>query len=61
MSLDRMQSIVREQLTIIDEILAKRGTPLGQRSFEAAVLFVNECIVEIEGDTKDDFLGNCLN
>lgn len=57
MSLDRMQSIVREQLTIIDEILAKRGTPLGQRSFEAAVLFVNECIVEIEGDTKDDFLG----
>lgn len=55
MSLEQMRSIVREQLTIIDEILAKRGTPLSQRSFEAAALFVDKCIVEIEGDTKDDF------
>ena len=57
MSLEKMQSIVREQMTLIDEILSKRGTSLTQRPFEAASLFVNECIVEIEGDTKDDYWG----
>lgn len=57
MSLEQMHSIVREQLTVIDDILSKRGTSLIQRPFEAASLFVNECIVEIEGDTKDDYWG----
>ncbi len=55
MSLERMQSIVREQMTVIDEILAQRGTSLIIRPFEAACVFVDECIVEIRGDTKDDY------
>ena len=55
MSLEQMQSIVREQLEIIDEVLSKRETSLTQRPFEAAFFFVKECILEIKGDTKDDF------
>ena len=42
MSLEQMQSIVREQMIVFDEILSKRGTSLIQRPFEAASLFVNE-------------------
>jgi HEPN domain-containing protein len=57
MSLDQMKSIVRDQMKIIDEILAKRGTALNQRIFDAAIFFVSECIIEIKGDTKDDFWG----
>ncbi len=52
---EQMQSVVREQLIVIDEVLSKRGTSLILRPFEAATLFVNECILEIEGDTKDNY------
>lgn len=50
-----MQKMVRDQLVIIDEILAKRGSELIMRPLEAAIFFVEECIVEIKGDTKEDF------
>ena len=53
MSLEQMHSFIREQLAAFDEILAKRETPLTQRPLEAASLFVKECIIKIEGDTKD--------
>jgi hypothetical protein len=56
MSLERMREIVREQLSVIDDIMAARNVRLIHRPFEAAVLFVNECIIEIKGDTKEDFL-----
>ncbi len=57
MSLNKMRSIVREQLTVIDEVLSARGTSLIQRPLDAATIFVSECIVAIEGDTKDDYWG----
>lgn len=55
MSLNKMKSIVREQLVIIDEILSKREKPLTLRPLEAAIIFVNEVIVEIKGEDKNDF------
>lgn len=50
-----VEDILREQLVVIDEVLARKNTPLAQRPLESSIIFVQECIVEIEGDTKKDF------
>lgn len=55
MSLVQMKQIVREQLATIDEVLAHRGTQVNFRPLEAAIFFVEECIVGIHGGIKDDF------
>jgi len=44
------------QLPKFDDILAEGQKPLSERPLAAAFYFVNYCIVEIEGDSKDKFL-----
>jgi hypothetical protein len=46
---------VPDWLPLIDGLMTKMNVPLGQRPFQAAVFLVRECVVAIEGDTKDDF------
>ena len=42
-------------MPIIDETLANQGRPIAQRPNYAAIFFVNECIVEIKGDSIEKF------
>jgi len=44
------------QLPIFDDILAESQKPLSERPLAAAFYFVDHCIVEIKGDSKDNFL-----
>ena len=44
------------QLPIFDEILAESQKPLSERPLAAAFYFFDYCIVEIKGDTKENFL-----
>lgn len=46
---------IQESLPVIDEILAYQQIGLRQRPFQASIMFVSECIVEIRGDSKEDF------
>jgi HEPN domain-containing protein len=48
--------VIREQLPIIDEYLAAIDVELLMRPFHAASLFVEKCVVSVEGDTKDKYL-----
>lgn len=50
------KEFIESQLPIFDDILAEKQIPLSKRPFEAACYFVNYCIVEIKGDTKEKFL-----
>lgn len=51
-----LREFLAEQLPIIDKILAEQAVGIARRPFHAASMFVSECIVEIEGCSKDDFL-----
>lgn len=51
-----LKEFIEYQLPIFDEILAERQKSLSERPLAAAFYFVNYCIVEIEGDTKENFL-----
>ena len=42
-------------MTAIDVMLSHEGMPLKGRPLSAAIFFVKECILEISGDTKDDY------
>ena len=46
---------IQESLPDIDEILAYQQVGLPARPFQASLMFVSECIVDIRGDTKEDF------
>jgi hypothetical protein len=54
---NKFESIVLDQIKDLDEILSSWGTPIAQRPFQLADLFVKECILEIRGDTLDDYHG----
>lgn len=45
-----------EVLPDFDAVLAEQGVGLTQRAFRASMLIVEHCILEIKGDTKDDYL-----
>ena len=47
---------IKENLPVIDEVLAKLQIGLRDRPFRASILFISKCIVEISGDSKDKFL-----
>ena len=51
-----IKEILDYQLPIFDDILAESQKPLSERPLAAALDFVEYCIVEIKGDTKDKFL-----
>lgn len=44
-----------QTLPDVDESLAKQGFALSQRPLRASLIIVNHCILEIEGDTKEDY------
>ena len=54
MSENSLELFVLESLPVLDEILSSWGTPIRERPLLAANLFVDKCIVEIRGDTKDN-------
>lgn len=51
-----IKEFLEYQLPIFDDILAESQKPLSERPLAAAFYFVDYCIVEIKGDTKDKFL-----
>lgn len=51
-----IKEFLEYQLPIFDDILAEGQTPLSKRPLAAAFYFVDYCIVEIKGDTKEKFL-----
>lgn len=47
---------IREWMIPIDKYLSDQRVPIPDRIWAAAHEFVDYCIIEIEGDTKEDFL-----
>ncbi|NQS99612.1 MAG: DUF429 domain-containing protein, partial [Candidatus Omnitrophica bacterium] len=50
-----LREFIEYQLPIFDDILAESQKPLHERPLAAAFYFVDYCIVEIKGDTKENF------
>ena len=50
------ESLLQESLPWIDERFAKDGKPVHERPFAAAQVVIDLFVVEIEGDTKDNYL-----
>lgn len=44
------------QLPIFDQMLAENQEPLSKRPLSAAFYFVQHCVIEIKGETKENFL-----
>lgn len=53
---ETLSDAVKEQFPVIDEIMAARQVKLLERPLAAAMFFVEECIVRIDGDTKEEYL-----
>jgi len=53
---ETLSDAVKEQIPEIDEIMAARQVNLLMRPHAAAMFFVEECIVSINGDTKENYL-----
>ena len=51
-----LKGFIDYQLPIFDQMLAESQKPLSERPLAAALYFVDFCIVEIEGETKNKFL-----
>jgi hypothetical protein len=51
-----LESLLQESLHWIDEQFAKEGKPVHERPFAATRVIIEHFVVEIEGDTKDDYL-----
>lgn len=55
-SFDNLKEFLAYQLPIFDDILAESQKPLSERPLAAAFYFVDYCVVETEGDAKENFL-----
>ncbi len=53
---ESLQAVLAEVLPEIDETFSKAGKPISERSMDAARLFVEYVVVDVKGDTKDDYL-----
>lgn len=53
---DELDEYLAEVLPDFDLFLAEQGVGLTQRAFRASLLVVKNCITEIKGDTKDNYL-----
>jgi len=51
-----LESLLQESLPWIDERFAKDGKPVHERPFAATQVVIDFFVVEIEGDTKDNYL-----
>ncbi len=52
---DEFDDLLAEVLPDFDAELAEQGIGLTQRPFRASCLFVKHCILEVKGDTKDNY------
>ncbi|ASJ76198.1 hypothetical protein [Granulosicoccus antarcticus] len=52
---DKFGDYVREWIPLIDAYLAKQQKPIRGRVLSAALHFVDDVIVEVRGDTKEDY------
>ena len=50
------EALLAELLPDLDEILAKKNRPVHERPFAAAKFIVDKMIVEVAGDTKDNYI-----
>lgn len=50
------EALLAETLPTLDEILTKENRPVHERPFEAARFIVDHMLVEVAGDTKDNYL-----
>ncbi|MFZ3287900.1 MAG: hypothetical protein WA191_13775 [Telluria sp.] len=50
------EALLAETLPTLDEIFIKENLPVHERPFEAARFIVDHMIVEVSGDTKDNYL-----
>lgn len=55
-SMPTFESLLQESLPWIDERFAKDGRPIHERPFAATQVIIEFFVVEIEGDTKDNYL-----
>lgn len=51
-----LESLLQESLPWIDERFAKNGRPIHERPFAATQVIIEFFVVEIKGDTKDNYL-----
>jgi hypothetical protein len=51
-----ISDFLEEQLPVFDEIFAEELMPLHQRPLAATIQFIEYCIVDMKGDTKEDYL-----
>jgi hypothetical protein len=56
-----IKEFLEYQLPIFDDILAEAQKPLSERPLAAAFYFVDYCMVDIKGDSKDNFLASVLH
>jgi len=49
------EQMLIEQIEVIDELLTKTKVPFSLRPLQVAIIFVEECIVDIKGDSKDNY------
>jgi hypothetical protein len=54
----QFDDLLKEQLAFFDELLSSTNVPLHQRPLRAALLFVQNCVIAVEGeDDKEHALG----
>lgn len=56
MEMNDLISAVQEHLPWIDEMLEDLRMPVHKRALSASIVFVQECIVEVRGTTKEELL-----
>jgi len=55
---EQLDDFLREHLAFFDELLSSTNVPLSQRPLRAALMFVQHCVIAVEGDEdKEHALG----
>ncbi len=54
--IDNLRALVRQQVSIIDELLAERGIAVPERCWRAACFIAEHCIVEVEGHNTSEYM-----
>lgn len=55
MKQESFQAYLEDFLLHMDDVLSKAGMPVSERPMEAAKLFVDYLVIEIKGDTKENY------
>lgn len=51
-----LKTAIYTHLPQIDELLEERRLPVHKRSFQASILFVQECVIEVSPGTKEELI-----